>query len=171
MWLKYSDAPIMVGEWWSPPQKPAGEYRSHYDKPIGYWITDDSEDCWASWCRNNDFGLDQLTHKHEIVLDESNLLILRSLSQFDFFNQEWGSPYYWGGANGNKFRDWCIDWWRVAERYDGLIITPYKWQRRLQLNWYYSWDCASGCIWNVDAVKDIRLIEINMEIARKIEAA
>ena len=58
-----------------------------------------------------------------------------------------------------KYKNRCIAWEKVAAKYDGLIITPYIWQRRMELNWYYTWDCASGCIWNVRAIKDIRLIE------------
>jgi hypothetical protein len=50
-----------------------------------------------------------------------------------------------------------IEWRKVAERFDGIIIAPYIWQRRLDLesSWYYSWDCASGCIWNASAVREI----------------
>jgi hypothetical protein len=50
-----------------------------------------------------------------------------------------------------------IDWYRVAEQYDGIIITPYIYERRLTeyTTWYYSWDCASGCIWNGKAIANI----------------
>jgi hypothetical protein len=52
-----------------------------------------------------------------------------------------------------------IDWPRVAERFDGVIIAPYQWKHRLELMWYYGWDCASGCIWNARAVSCFEVAE------------
>ena len=50
-----------------------------------------------------------------------------------------------------------IDWNRVAKKYQGIIITPYIWERRLTTTctWYYGWDVASGCIWDNKAIKEI----------------
>lgn len=50
-----------------------------------------------------------------------------------------------------------IDWRRVAESYQGIVIAPYVWARRHHLasGWYYAWDCASGCIWDSAAVAAI----------------
>lgn len=38
--------------------------------------------------------------------------------------------------------------------YDG---APYQWECRLDRDtfWYYSWDCASACIWNLQAVRPL----------------
>jgi hypothetical protein len=30
--------------------------------------------------------------------------------------------------------------------------------------WYYPWDCASGCIWNIKVIKGLDLVEENAEI-------
>jgi len=38
----------------------------------------------------------------------------------------------------------------VSKEYDGIEIAPYQWDARLSLIWYYGWDVASGCIWNLD---------------------
>ena len=53
-----------------------------------------------------------------------------------------------------------IQWDRVAERYQGIVITPYIWSRRLEpeTHWYYPWDCASGCIWDGEAVESITVL-------------
>jgi hypothetical protein len=48
-----------------------------------------------------------------------------------------------------------IDWQRVAEQHQGIIITPYQWECRYSIDWYYIWDCASGCIWDPDAIESI----------------
>jgi len=57
-----------------------------------------------------------------------------------------------------------INWPAVAEKYDGIIIAPYIWQRRLSDNpdhfWYYGWDCASGCIWNTEVIEEIHTKEL-----------
>lgn len=169
MWLKYDSAPILVGEQWSRSQPTT---LREYGKPHGFWITDDSEDCWRSWCVANQHNLDGLTHKHEIVLDESNLLVLRSQIDVECFAEHYHAIKYWG--ENNKWADRCIDWQRVASKYSGIIITPYQWRLRLAngFAWYYGWDCASGCIWDANAICDIRLIEIDDEIAApKSEAA
>ena len=53
-----------------------------------------------------------------------------------------------------------IDWPKVAERYDGIIIAPYQWSRRLDgPMWYYGWDCASGCVWRARAVLELKSME------------
>lgn len=45
----------------------------------------------------------------------------------------------------------------MAHRYDGIIIAPYVWSLRLDIDffWYYDWDCASGVIWNSAAVSNL----------------
>ena len=165
MWLKYASAPI-VGELKDHEQS---DNLSSYKKPRGCWITDDSEYCWRSWCIGENFSRESLTHKHEVVLDESNILILRSAVALDDFTQEFAVEKYWGPDNDpRRLCDLCIDWREVAKRYTGLIITPYQQSRRLRLaggySWYYSWDCASGCIWTAAAIKDIRLIEVDQAV-------
>ncbi|QBI98814.1 hypothetical protein SEA_BOBBY_184 [Mycobacterium phage Bobby] len=50
--------------------------------------------------------------------------------------------------------DW-IDWGKVAADYGGIIIAPYQWSRRMDPHWYYTWDCASGCIWNLEAIESL----------------
>jgi len=54
-----------------------------------------------------------------------------------------------------------IDWEAVAKRYTGIEIEPYNWERRnsgpnnnysMSMLWYYGWDCASGCVWELDAL-------------------
>lgn len=128
-WLKYDDGPIVLDDLHHRWQR---EPRSQYDKPRGFWITDDSEQCWRSWCLSEEFDLDTLTHVHEVELDESRILFLRSTGELDDFTRE----------------------------YAGIIITPYQWARRLELSWYYNWDCASGCIWDVSAILGVHLREI-----------
>jgi hypothetical protein len=125
-------------------QKLDGDYRSCFEKPRGLWVSVDGEDDWASWCASNDFGLGNARYR-VLLADSPRLLILDSGSALDDFTQRYGRMI-------ERYQDTYIDWPAVAADYHGIIIAPYHWSRRMSLNWYYGWDCASGCIWNADAV-------------------
>lgn len=45
-----------------------------------------------------------------------------------------------------------INWNKISIEYDGIEINPYIWKARLEVYWYYGWDIASGCVWNLDEV-------------------
>lgn len=58
-----------------------------------------------------------------------------------------------------------VNWPLIATRWDGIIIAPYQWSCRYddRTFWYYGWDCASGCIWNLHAITDV--IAPSVEVA------
>lgn len=58
-----------------------------------------------------------------------------------------------------------IKWADVAEVYNGILINPYIWEARYndRTMWYYSWDIASACIWNMNSVNLIRSIKVDRE--------
>jgi hypothetical protein len=41
----------------------------------------------------------------------------------------------------------------LTDKYDGIEINPYQFEARYQYLWYYGWDIASGCVWNLNNVK------------------
>jgi hypothetical protein len=131
-------------------------------KPAGLWVSDDAcEDNWPAWCAENSFGTDRLTHAHDVELAPgANVLILSTPADIDAFGAEWCVVPEWAGpimrAGGSLGSMW-LDWPGVMERYDGLIITPYVWERRMDAMWYYGWDCASGCIWHPRAIASVKL--------------
>jgi len=161
-WLKYDTGPIFTDTLVNRDQAPCVDesgYTSEYTKPCGFWITDDSEECWRSWCLSNDWA-DRITHKHEVDLDENRILILRTSYEVECFSRQYGFEHHW---KEGRFQRWCINWPEVAHQHAGIIIAPYQWSLRMKhgFSWYYVWDCASGCIWDVSAIKDVRLVEIN----------
>lgn len=168
MWLKYDSKPIDLATFEPVAQT---EEPSAYSKPRGCWITDDTDQCWRSWCLSENFALDGLTHKHQVTLDEGKVLILRSAAEVESFAKSYRYIRTWGLAG--RYKDICIDWPEVAKQYSGVIITPYQWSLRLHdgFSWYYGWDCASGCIWEPSAIREIKLIEIDPEVAKACEAA
>ncbi|MGW0052088.1 hypothetical protein [Nocardia nova] len=135
--------------------------RAMYTKPQGFWVSVDGEHGWAEWCREEEFRTDTLTYAHTVRLAEAaNIRLVTSVAEIDAFHEEFAAPTDFDRRLGWGVDRWGIEWAAVARRYDGIIITPYLWDRRFDGNtgWYYTWDCASGCIWNLDAIESVSLV-------------
>ncbi len=129
-------------------------------KPRGLWVSDD--DCannWRAWCEEENFRLLGLACAHDVTLaPDASILLLEGAADIDAFTRQYGATYDFTPpslANGCPI----VRWGAVAAAYDGIVITPYVWERRLDgiARWYYAWDCASGCIWNARAIASIAL--------------
>jgi hypothetical protein len=121
---------------------------SAHCKPNGLWVSVKGGQDWEAFCRGDNFALEGLKNKTPIaVKPEANILWVSGVKEFDTFAEKYGEPA--------KYGDHCINWPKVATDFDGIIIAPYIWQRRLHQgsSWYYGWDCASGCIWNLEAIE------------------
>ncbi|WP_143545301.1 hypothetical protein [Rhodococcus sp. 15-649-2-2] len=120
------------------------------DKPTGLWVSIAGEDDWESWCRLEEYAVDALAVPHLVTLaDSANILILTTVNDLVEFDSEYGieSTY---ASRTYRFE---VDWPRLYGEFDGIIIAPYQWsQRHNGPQWYWGWDCASGCIWNLDAI-------------------
>lgn len=136
---------------------PARRYEQvgHYAgwKPAGFWLSvDGGDDCWRSWCEGEAWGLERLAHASEVTLKPSaNVLVIDTPEKLDAFDMLYG--------DGDRHSLRSIDWPRVKRVHDGVIIAPYHWSRRLDLMWYYGWDCASGVIWNLPAIAEVKACE------------
>ena len=120
-------------------------------KPRGLWLSVDGEDDWVQWCLGEKFRLDRLAVRNVVTLaEDADIIWIIDKQEFMEFDEEYGMFL---GTPQTR----VIDWIRVAEDYDGIIIAPYLWLFRLHPDyfWYYTWDCASGCIWNSRAIKSI----------------
>lgn len=143
--------------------KPAFTYEQSeprsFGKPKGLWVSVEGEDDWLSWCTDNEFATYALAHVSEVTLaPDANVLMLDSVEAIvdfhDRFSVEdtlhplprhtFSEEYVW------KSRP--IDWTPITAVYDGIIIAPYQWSCRMKYDWYYGWDAASGCIWNLRAI-------------------
>lgn len=116
-------------------------------KPAGFWYGIGRS--WHEWVES------EMPHwmsefNYEVDLGKSKILVINSIEGLDRFTKKYGRGEY------------HIDWVRVSEMYDGIEISPYQWSRRLSLMWYYGWDIASGCLWNLEQVA-IREIQIEHE--------
>jgi hypothetical protein len=87
------------------------------------------------------------SHNYEVNLGKSAILIIDSCAGLDGFSRKYGRG------------EFHVDWELVSEKYDGIEIDPYQWSRRHEHMWYYGWDIASGCLWNLQQVS-IKELEI-----------
>lgn len=117
-------------------------------KPNGLWLSAEGAHSWKEYCTGESWGLKYLAHCAEIVLrPAAEILRITSVAELDDF-----SAHY---SNGDIHDCRAVDWSRVAQFYDGILIAPYQWERRTSFMWYYTWDCASGCVWNLNAIESV----------------
>lgn len=145
--IHYSKTPLLKVESRKHREHGGGAY-----KTPGLWISVEGEDDWLAWCRGEGWRLDGFTHATEIVLiPDAKVKRISGERELKDFTAEFST------AEQNK---WLrkLDWIAIRKRWHGLIIAPYCWECRLAENtfWYYSWDCASGVIWNAKAIKELR---------------
>jgi len=130
-------------------------------KPRGLWLSVvvDGECDWTRWCESEWPTWMRGKQKHEVRLaPDANVLRLSSPADLDRFTREYcidRFPLDQPAPYARRLESLWVRWDAVAALYDGIIIAPYCWQRRLTLLWYYGWDAASGCIWNARAIERI----------------
>lgn len=141
------------------PQEPAGGF---HVKPRGLWLSDEDDFGWSEWCRDQGFALETLTYASEFAVEKpERVLCLSTVSDLNAFTSEYGkTPSY---AQRSPFLSDLkmvgIDWQRVAMECGGILITPYQWRSRMDLMWYYGWDVASACIWDLSVIREVTSFE------------
>lgn len=122
-------------------EQPEPDTFSAYGKPRGLWVSIEGEDDWKDWCENEHYQEGPF-HTYEIVLRE-DARILRT------------DPFAIPHTFRSIYNRVGVNWKAIADEYQGVVIAPYWWEARLEVDWYYPWDCASGCIWDADAIAEI----------------
>ena len=114
-------------------------------KPVGLWYQCNGD--WERWYQSEmPHWANRFAFKHNVAIDsKANIIVLDTVEKMHSFNKK-----YLLKKKLNYSFDKTIDWKQVAIDYDGIEIPYYQWSLRMHedFNWYYSWDCASGCIWN-----------------------
>ncbi len=149
--IHYSAKPLTSMRSMKHAEDGAGAY-----KTPGLWVSVEGPMDWLEWCRAESFGLRSFTYATEIVLaEDARVLHLSGAKAIDKFTAKFQPR--------DKRGDWDhrIDWPAIRRRWRGLVIAPYCYARRLSqhTSWYYGWDCASGVIWDAEAVKELRVLE------------
>lgn len=124
------------------------------DKPRGFWISVPGEYDWKQWCIEEEFRTEALSNEFDVQLrPNARILTLSTVAEINVLSTLFpGESYTTMGSPGE---DNAVGWRDIESRCDGIIISPYQWACRLSVAWYYSWDCASGCIWNLDAIESV----------------
>ena len=138
-----------------------GQSETHaFGKPTGFWVSVAGDGDWPSWCRAEEFDVDRLAVEHAVVLaPDANVLRIESANDLDNFHARYAVETEYERRYPTHWRQsWPIDWRVVAEHCDGVVIAPYQWSHRLNLDWYCGWDVASGCIWNLDAIASLTVM-------------
>jgi hypothetical protein len=86
-----------------------------------------------------------------IKIDYSKLYIINNKDDYNNFNKRFIST-------DGKY----IDWKKVQDNnYFGIHVSkPFSLFNEF-INWTYSWDCTSTCIWNKDAILEVIKISID----------
>lgn len=162
--IHYSDGPL--GGVKLTAQCPEGHRWYKHQKPNGLWVSALGRDDWPSWCRSEDFRKTRRQSATLVTLrPPARILRITGANDLDLFTLNYGEDYDW--SNGRYPPDKLIRWDRVAADWQGIVIAPYVWERRLHASsgWYYGWDCASGCIWDPAAVESL----VPLRAARPLE--
>lgn len=134
-------------------------------KPIGLWY--DIDFSWTDWCKEN---TDWSYGNHfELEIEMNKILLIDTEDKFKSFLKQFGAvPYYAKEFSsspspeikkmGLNIRKEHIDWKKVCSLYSGIEINPYDCYYNYVFSFINSWDVASGCIWNLNAIKTITKI-------------
>lgn len=117
-------------------------------KPNGLWLSVDDD--WHRWCQDEGLNWSSEPGVAFEIVEPSRVLMLSSVEDIDAFTEKFINLF------SDQYR---TDWGLLAERFAGLLIAPYQWERRLHFgtSWYYPWDCASACIWDLSVVRQVAL--------------
>jgi hypothetical protein len=119
-------------------------------KPNGFWFG--VRDSWIDWMEGEapHWKGDNL---YSLDIDESKCLVIETNEQF----LEFSKKYRTKGNIGN-----VINWKEVAQDHSGIVIKKYFDEYRMDTThaWYYTWDAASGCVWDNTAISSVEQVQI-----------
>lgn len=122
-------------------------------KPYGLWYGIGTE--WIDWVRFN-MPEWESPNLFEIIVDESNILKIETPKELEEFTRAFRDK----SPKSLEFNEYVfsINWSAVASFFAGIEISPYHHSMRMNnyTSWYYTWDVASGCIWDESGIKEIK---------------
>lgn len=112
----------------------------------------------AKWAKSR---MEDINYIYKVDVDFTRMLRLRTCRSFKEFTVEYGRELS-GEEKEEKFAKFMdfphvINWKKVAKRYRGIDVR-YNDNCTLDYHWFEHWDCHSGCIWKLSAVKDMKLV-------------
>ena len=140
-------------------------------KPRGFWYA-----CGSGWY---DAGVNAETHKYLYSVKLKRSILTKDLSEIKkgkvlqitkqdemrAFDKKYGKNVISKDIYFDNYL--LINWKQVKKDFAGIEICPHQIKSRFGVNgetvdndimfWYYSWDVASGCIWDLNAIDAIEL--------------
>ena len=113
-------------------------------KPEGLWYSCGT--AWKDWSQR-EMPSKKYAYTYRIEINPSSMLLIKDKATFLWFEEKYSVQTKYGTP--------AIDWRKVARHYSGIEICPYRSKQRMDHDWYYGWDVASGCIWAGDAIKSV----------------
>ena len=126
------------------------EFRPVQDfKPIGFWLSDETDYGWKKWNEQSEHAACSI--QTDFDCDTTKWIVLKTPDAINKFYKEFRFPICSIGPMQ-------IDWPEVKKQFGGILISPYQWGLRFdhEMMWYYGWDCASACVWDLTTIKEIR---------------
>lgn len=137
-------------------------------KPKGFWFSQGNE--WLQHMKKTNFRMNTYNYLYELELDLDECILITNLKDLYEFTQKYCVQQ---SSNKTSTKEFClhIDWNKVVKKTkkSGIVITPNLKQIILKyknndidyfksMEWYITWDIASGAIWNKKALKQMNLI-------------
>lgn len=119
-------------------------------KPQGLWVSVEGEYGWREWGMENEYGC--FDHRFSVTLAEGHKVLITD--DLIGFHRRFKKAWYPDHPYSYEY----IQWEEVAREYQGIVIPTYHWEFRFDTpvsDWYYGWDCASGCIWDAAAIASV----------------
>lgn len=122
-------------------ENPVNSTTNPVGKPGGFWFGVGPE--WIDWTENDmpEWKGDNL---YSVEVDEKQCVVIENERDLRLFHNQYRTP------NG------MINWEKVAKDHKGIIIKNYIPEARMKYPWFYSWDVASGCVWDSSAIKQVK---------------
>lgn len=126
--------------------KPTGLWFSYYSAWYNFIISNELYDWLHKYIHSINIKSGYLTNIHN--KSKSKLLVIKNNNEFDIFHKRYKV----------KTNEDLIDWNIVSNDYGGIEISNLV--TRNNIDWYYTWDIPSGCIWNYKLIKNIKLVYV-----------
>lgn len=127
-------------------------------KPKGIWFGVKSS--WVGWLEH-EMPQWKGDYLYSLEIDTTKCLVIKDEVDLLDFTKKYGRTREgWPIQSDTELDHANIEWRLVAYQYSGIIIPQYFNRLRLDLMWYYPWDVASGCIWDVTCIKSVKQVPI-----------
>lgn len=121
-----------------------------YIKMSGIWFSFDGE--WIDWLEGYvgyvyEFIIDKNDFATIDKKDNTKILVIDTEEEINEFIKQYVSDDFFS----------CLNKEKLSKDYGGLAFKNYEKSKCWKV-FYNALDCSSGCIWNYDIIKDIRLL-------------